>query len=76
MNHFKWAEVSPSTYGLLQNCQAASAGVERSFSMLGKILDKDRNFLPNNVEKYLILHFNSVIKWLKWISLAKYGVTI
>ena len=56
------AEVSPSTYGLLQNCQATSAGVERSFSMLGKLLAKDRNFLPNNVEKYLILHFNSVIK--------------
>lgn len=56
------AEVSPSTYGLLQNCQATSAGVERSFSMLGKILAKDRNFLPNNVEKYLILHFNSVTK--------------
>ena len=45
-------EISPTTYGLLHNCQATSASVERSFSMLGKLLAKDRNFLPHNVEKY------------------------
>ena len=44
-------EVSPSTYCLLQNCQATSAGVERSLPMLGKMLAKDRNFLPNKVVK-------------------------
>ena len=54
------SEISPSTYGLLQKCQATSASVERSFSMLGKLLAKDRNFLPDNVKKYLILHFNNV----------------
>jgi hypothetical protein len=54
------AEISPLLYGLLQNCQATSAEVERSFSMLKKLLAKDRNFLPENVRCYLTLHYNSV----------------
>ena len=58
-------EISPdkehipsATYALLQNCQATTAAVERSFSMLKKILAKDRNFLPQNVHKYIVLHYN------------------
>ena len=54
--------INPSTYAALQNCQPTSASVERSFSMLGKLLAKDRNFLPGNVEKYLMLHYNSCTK--------------
>ena len=34
--------------------------VERSFSMLGKLLAKDRNFLPENITHYLVLHYNAV----------------
>ena len=33
--------VSPATYAQIQNCQPTSASVERSFSMLGKLLRKD-----------------------------------
>ena len=40
-------------YAQLLNCQATSCTVERSFSMLGKLLAKDRHFSPNNVRKYL-----------------------
>ena len=36
--------IAPNTYPLLQKAQPASAAVERSFSMLNKLLRKDRNF--------------------------------
>lgn len=51
-------EVSPATYNLLQKCQPTTAAVERSFSMLNKLLAKDRNFSPSNVKKYLIKYLN------------------
>ena len=37
--------VSPVVYAALQQCQPTGASVERLFSMLNKLLDKDRNFL-------------------------------
>lgn len=37
--------ISQSLYLLLQNCQATSVSVERIFSMLNKLLVKERNFL-------------------------------
>lgn len=52
--------IPPTLYGLLQHCQPTSASVERSFSMLRKILARDRQFLPSNVKKYLMLHYNNV----------------
>ena len=51
-------EISPAVYGLLQACQPTSASVERSFSMLNKLLAKDRNFLPSNVKYYISVHYN------------------
>ena len=36
-----------------------TAAVERSFSLLAKLLAKDRHFLPSNVEKYLCVYYNS-----------------
>lgn len=53
-------DISPTNYALLQNCNPTSASVERSFSMLNKILAKDRNFLPDNVKKYIVCHYNRV----------------
>ena len=53
-------EVAPITYAHLEKCQASSASVERSFSMLSKLLAKDRNFKPENIKMYLVLHYNSV----------------
>lgn len=62
INEMTRADLSPTRYNLLQHCQPTSACVERSFSMLRKILAKDRQFLSHNVYKYIILHFNSVSK--------------
>ena len=50
--------ISPSQYPLLQNCQASSASVERSFSKLKKLLVKDRTFKDNNIKKYFIVYYN------------------
>ena len=52
--------VSPAVFAELQCCQPTSSAVERSFSMLGKILRKDRPFLPENVSKYLCLYYNKL----------------
>ena len=56
--HFKRADVSPAIYSKLLSAQCTSVSVERSFSMLKKLLAKDRNFLPENVGKYFMLYFN------------------
>ena len=44
-------EVASAVFCLLQRCQPTTATVERSFSMLNKLLAKDRNFLPKNVKR-------------------------
>ena len=48
-----------AVYHMLQNSQLTSAFVERSFSMLKKLLAKDKNFKAENVRHYMILHFNA-----------------
>ena len=50
-------DISPDVYHMLQNSQAISASVEKSFSLLIKLLAKDRNFKVKNVRHYMILHF-------------------
>ena len=52
-------DISPAVYHMLQNSQPTSASVERTFSMLKKLLAKDRNFKVENVRHYVILHFNT-----------------
>ena len=54
-------DVSPAVYHMLQNSQPTSAFVERSFSMLKKLLAKDRNFKAENVRHYMVIHFNASI---------------
>ena len=54
--------ISPELYAKLLNCQATSCTVERSFSMLGKLLAKDRRFSQNNVCKYLALYVNKSLE--------------
>ena len=43
--------IDPTNYALLQKAQPTSAAVERSYSMLSKLLRKDRNFDIKNVKK-------------------------
>lgn len=52
-------DVSPSHYQLLQHCPSTSVTVERSFSMLKKLLSNDRHFLDQNVKNYLMFKYNS-----------------
>ena len=49
-------EISPRLYSLLHNCQYTSAAVEKSFSLLKKLLT---NFHSENVRKYIIILYNS-----------------
>ena len=51
-------DIASSLYASLQQCTATSVSVERIFSILKKLLAKDRNFCDNNVEKYLIKLYN------------------
>ena len=50
--------IDPTSYALLQKAQPTSATVERWFSMLNKLLRKDRNFDVKNVKKYMMLYYN------------------
>ena len=50
--------IDPTSYVLLQTAQPTSPVVERSFSMLSKLLKKDRNFDIKNVKKYVMLYYN------------------
>ena len=56
--NMKKQDISPAVYLMLQNSQPTSASVERSFSMLKKLLAKDKNFKVQNVRHYMILPFN------------------
>ena len=52
-------DISPAWYHMLQHSQPTSASVKRSFTMLKKLLAKDRNFKAENVRHFMILHFNA-----------------
>ena len=47
--NMEWQDISPAVYHVFQNSQPISASVEKSFSMLKKLLAKDRNFKVENV---------------------------
>ena len=50
--------IDPTSYALLQKAQPTSGAVERSFSVLSKLLRKNRNFDVKNVKKYMMLYYN------------------
>ena len=65
--------IDPTSYALLQKSQPTSAAVERSFSMLSKLLRKDRNFDVKNVKKYIMLYYNkSPGNYTAWLLLKKH----
>ena len=51
--------INPAVYAKLLRCQATSVSVERLFSILNKLLAKDRNFKPENINDYLICKYNA-----------------
>lgn len=54
--------ISPKYYVDLLNSMPTSLPVERSFSMLNKMLNYDRNFSENNVYAYFSYYFNSKVR--------------
>ena len=44
---------------LLRKCPPTSVDIERFFSQLGKLLQKDPNFNTENIEKYICVLYNS-----------------
>ena len=62
--------IDPTSYALLQKSQPTSASVERSFSMLSKLLRKDKSFDVKNVKKYMMLYYNkSLDNYTVWLLL-------
>ena len=59
INMERQQDISPGVYHMIQNSQPTSASVERSFSMLKKLVAKNSNFKVENVRHYMILHFNA-----------------
>ena len=59
--------ITPAMFSRLQQCCATSCAVERSFSLLKKLLSKERNFLPDNLKKYFIFYYNHAAKEIHWI---------
>ena len=56
-----YEDLSPIEHSILRNAQPTSIDVERSFSKLKKLLEKDRPFLAENVCDYIICYCNSDI---------------
>ena len=52
-------KISPEARVMLWNCQPTTIDVERSFSMLGKLLRKERNFKDSNINNYMVIYYNS-----------------
>ena len=50
--------IDSTSYTLLQKAQPISVAVESSFSMLSKLLRKDRNFDVKNAKKDMMLYYN------------------
>ena len=53
--------LSPYLKALVQQGQCTTIDVERSFSMLSKLLRDDRNFNEENIKYYMISYYNSNI---------------
>ena len=51
-------ELAPLDYYFLENCLPTTIAVERSFSILSKILAKDRNFKAVNIKHYMVAKYN------------------
>ena len=54
--------ISQTFYHLLSECPSTLISVERSVSLLNKLLAKDRNFDKNNIFDYEFCYFNSKVK--------------
>ena len=78
--NLKQEDISPALYSELQCCQPTTAAVERSFSMLGKLLRKDRPFSLENVGKILcvrtttnidVIFVNTIMLFIFLVKICK-----
>ncbi|KAF7690780.1 hypothetical protein CDIK_2640, partial [Cucumispora dikerogammari] len=51
-------KISPELNSDLKLIPATSIAVERSFSLLNKLLERDRNFASENIGSYIIGYYN------------------
>ena len=51
-------DISPAFKSLPQHSEPTAASVERSFSMLQKLLSKNIKFMVENEKQFIILHLN------------------
>jgi len=58
---FENEHLAPTIYASLRKCPPTSIAVERSFSMLKKILAVGRNFDVKNVPNYVCIYYNSKV---------------
>ena len=68
--------IDPTSYALLHKAQPTSAAVERSFSMLNKLLRKDKNFDVKNLKKYMMLYYNKTSLQLYCVAFVKIIIDI
>ena len=62
--------IFPSLYALQQKRQPTTASAERSFSLLGKLLSKDRHFNTKNIRHYMIVFYNK--KCCLWMYTSRF----
>ena len=63
--------INLTSYALLQKALPISVAVERSFSMLSKLVRKDKNFDGKKIEKYMMLYYNKKSLYLNCAAFIK-----
>ena len=61
INGPKNADISPEIYNFLSKCPATSISIERSFSMEGSLITKEKGFKDENIVKYMMLYYTQRI---------------
>jgi hypothetical protein len=65
--------ITPALYVSLLKCPSTSIAVERSFSMLHKMLTKDRNFLSKNIFEYFCFYYNHSFETESGYEIVRFG---
>ena len=59
ISSFEKDGITPKIFNELMRCPSTSISIERSFSLLNKLVTKEKHFNDINVEKYMVLYCNS-----------------
>ncbi|KAF7701690.1 hypothetical protein CDIK_0610, partial [Cucumispora dikerogammari] len=58
ISSFEKDGITPKIFNELMRCPSTSISIERSFSLLNKLVTKEKHFNDINVEKYMVLYCN------------------